>query len=1087
MDSQNEKLVFGFDVGLGSLGVAVRRGDEIIDAHSYLIDSDVGSLKEERERRRAYRTRQAHKAREQWLERAWKEIGKEPLHGIRNKKENGKWTAYKGDERLEREFPKKGDDTVYNSALLRIMLIEGEKLEDWQTYKALRSAIQRRGYDDNVPWKRKVVNEDKNNEPDKESQKILDEQRNGENSGKDPRNKIDSKYRLPCYYDALMMGLWNPDHGIVNIRQQASPQEARGFLMTREEVRTELDKLIDQASKQMPGLRNKKNYILYGGDFDTKEYHSYKKWEGVLSQKAPRFDNRVVNKCVLMPRFHICSTSDPLYIRVSFLLQLKNVRYSFHGDKNTYYLSPEQIRELYKICHDKWLKRVNGGKLNSDRKADNYATDFKFTANNLKKELEKIIGQEIVVGGKVETDKAKITGRGRYSRPALKVLEEVLISDLSPKDFYKELVYTIDDGYIVYDSFMKYKLQKNDIDFLLKCGEQEGFFIPQLSFMEKYGTDSKSAIKNLIGDCHDPVIRHRLVFLNRILDSLVESHGKPDYVVFEFVREDFVGAKKKREYQHRSKEGQKDREQTRQSLKDRNFTTTETNIRKMRLLKEQDYKCIYTGDALSVANIENYEIEHIIPRGGGYNGPDSFWNVVLTSHDVNQEKKERLPLDFIASSEVDSFKERVKNSKLIAIKKKVLLCPTKEEADLLLDRYRGLAITSWNARLSRDLVCLKFDWQIGEKGEARRVEVVSGGVVAKTRKGNNLDFILYDAKNADEEKDKKVIIKKNRDDKRHHALDAMVICYLSEWARNPNNPIYKNTKDGFFRFPGLVGKNPHQYFANKLKALAVMPDLRYSLPPGLNENPYGLREKDGKKIVVIKKRLLDIISNGDEGEKRRYKGSGKNKIFDDRIREAVSEYIYKEKLVNKSGVALEDSVQGMKKYIAEKLKLNNTPNKILIRESLTIGLYKDLKKDNGIVLGEQLFTNEQSSSSGTMRKGFLIIKDDKGRYDLRAVNAFDSVVEVKNLLKKEGYEIVFEKELNKSKKKYKVLSKGIFFHTDRGLLRLVKTGGGNSLRLLSYDNKVINSKGDLVDSSDKNKNILCSVKFFMSLNPRIEI
>src|SRR5208283_571604 len=67
----------------------------------------------------------------------------------------------------EREFaPKAGEATqdgapsdeagasvCYTSCLLRIRLLRGEKLEPWQIYKALYSAIQRRGYDPEIPWK----------------------------------------------------------------------------------------------------------------------------------------------------------------------------------------------------------------------------------------------------------------------------------------------------------------------------------------------------------------------------------------------------------------------------------------------------------------------------------------------------------------------------------------------------------------------------------------------------------------------------------------------------------------------------------------------------------------------------------------------------------------------------------------------------------------------------------------------------------------------------------------------------------------------------------------------------------------------
>ena len=40
------KIVFGFDVGTGSLGEAVRKDNEITHAESMLMDSDVASIKE---------------------------------------------------------------------------------------------------------------------------------------------------------------------------------------------------------------------------------------------------------------------------------------------------------------------------------------------------------------------------------------------------------------------------------------------------------------------------------------------------------------------------------------------------------------------------------------------------------------------------------------------------------------------------------------------------------------------------------------------------------------------------------------------------------------------------------------------------------------------------------------------------------------------------------------------------------------------------------------------------------------------------------------------------------------------------------
>lgn len=156
------KMVWAFDLGKGSIGEAVRRGTEFLHKASLLIPADFAETKTAASRRRMWRTRQAHKAREQWLDEVMLKAGIEPLKGRQIgkldengkpipqpewKRRKGKWgIAAKGDPRLEREFAEPGDPTCYTSCLLRIKLLRGEKLEPWQVYKALHSAIQRRGY-----------------------------------------------------------------------------------------------------------------------------------------------------------------------------------------------------------------------------------------------------------------------------------------------------------------------------------------------------------------------------------------------------------------------------------------------------------------------------------------------------------------------------------------------------------------------------------------------------------------------------------------------------------------------------------------------------------------------------------------------------------------------------------------------------------------------------------------------------------------------------------------------------------------------------------------------------------------------------
>jgi len=147
-----DKKIFAFDVGTASLGECVRQGSEIKHLESLLMPEDWGSIELARNRRRQLRTRLAHRARENWWKEQAKLAGLEVLETRQPTKEN---PNVKPDPKMLREFSSEGDNTLYASCLLRIALLRGHKLESWQIFKAIWSAIQHRGYDKDLPWKSK--------------------------------------------------------------------------------------------------------------------------------------------------------------------------------------------------------------------------------------------------------------------------------------------------------------------------------------------------------------------------------------------------------------------------------------------------------------------------------------------------------------------------------------------------------------------------------------------------------------------------------------------------------------------------------------------------------------------------------------------------------------------------------------------------------------------------------------------------------------------------------------------------------------------------------------------------------------------
>ena len=205
---EKKKIIFGFDIGTGSLGEAVRMDDSITHADSLLLPQTFAETKDQTKRRGAHRNREAHLAREAWLKEICHDAGIEVLEGRR---ERGK-ELIPGDPRLEREFPARGDSTCYTSSLLRIKLLRGEPLEGWQVYKALHSAIQRRGYDPDVAWKSQDdAQKDSDEKETQENLMAFEALYEGMLPGREACHYL-------CFFDAWRMGVWDPATDEIKLR-----------------------------------------------------------------------------------------------------------------------------------------------------------------------------------------------------------------------------------------------------------------------------------------------------------------------------------------------------------------------------------------------------------------------------------------------------------------------------------------------------------------------------------------------------------------------------------------------------------------------------------------------------------------------------------------------------------------------------------------------------------------------------------------------------------------------------------------------------------------------------------------------------
>ena len=259
--------------------------------------------------------------------------------------------------------------------------------------------------------------------------------------------------------------------------------------------------------------------------------------------------------------------------------------------------------------------------------------------------------------------------------------------------------------------------------------------------------------------------------------ELKEKFDEPENVVLEFVRADFMGRKAKLEYSKFIKDRAAERAKAKKEAAEAGASESAAGF-KLELLKAQQGICLYTGDGLAPTELDQYVIDHIVPRAKG--GPDAAINYVLTTRRANDDKAGRTPYEWLSATQNwDAYVNRVRG-RLTSLRHKKAQLLISPDAETLVDKYTALAETAWISKLAQAILDLYFGWRNGNDSQGRkRVIVVSGGLTGRIRRKFGLNRILNpDAKNEEEAE------KKNRNDDRHHALDAMVISFIPGWARD---------------------------------------------------------------------------------------------------------------------------------------------------------------------------------------------------------------------------------------------------------------------------------------------------------------
>ncbi len=609
-------------------------------------------------------------------------------------------------------------------------------------------------------------------------------------------------------------------------------KEIRGHYTLRRMYQDEFDALWDSQKRFYPNIL-------------TDDLKSQIRDQTIFFQRPLRLQPELIGDCELEPGQKRCPRADFHARRFRILQDVNNLLIRNPDGTERPLTSDERQKVLDELFLKKEVEfdslRKKLGLLESQT--------FNLQEGKAKKETAKIKGDEFFE----QLQKILKKGIERLSPSDLAEINDLIIDDdLSDEQVIKMLV----DQY----GFTEEQAQKAaNITLPEKYARLSRLAIQKLlPHMEK-GKKTHEAIQAVYGstqavksieivdrlpppaDLRNPIVTKALWEVRKVVNAILREYGKPARIQVEMARE-LRGSKKERDdIRDKIKENEERNEQARQELMaNHNIANpSRDDIIKYKLWLECNKTCPYTGKSIPPSALfgpyPEFQIEHIFPYSRSLD--DSFMNKTLCHADENiHRKRERTP--FEAYSGTEQFEKILQRIAILPWPKRRRF--TQETIELEDFIQRQLNDTRYITReVLRWLKSLGVP-VMGTRGQA----------TAELRHQWGLDSILDFIGNG----------QKNRDDHRHHAIDAVVTALTSQkhlralaaskYSRDPNQkfaPPWSGFRDEM---------------AHKVNGIFVSHRVTRRVSGQLHEEtnygPTGHKDDNGQKIYAYRKKLEDL-------------------------------------------------------------------------------------------------------------------------------------------------------------------------------------------------------------------------------------
>ncbi len=263
-----------------------------------------------------------------------------------------------------------------------------------------------------------------------------------------------------------------------------------------------------------------------------------------------------------------------------------------------------------------------------------------------------------------------------------------------------------------------------------------------------------------------PVVNRTIAQFRKVYNALVRKYGIPDQVNLEVGRElkNNFDDRKKIEHQQDENRGKNDSARAEYEMLTGHEAKAK-DVLKYKLYRDQNCKCMYSGEAIDLKHLDNYEIDHILPYSRSLD--NSYMNKVLVKYTENQDKGNKTPYEYFGNTERwDEFVGRVSATKTLGARKIYNLLNKNFEVSEEDFRKRNANDNAYAARYVRQILNAAFP--------ELRVDVRAGALTDYLRGQWGLE-------------------KSRTESDRHHAQDAIVIACAT-----PGMVQYLSTISGLF-------------------------------------------------------------------------------------------------------------------------------------------------------------------------------------------------------------------------------------------------------------------------------------------------